>query len=139
LCDTVRFAQFVYLIFKDGNILSVCGFVRPRVCERACVCLCIVVLEDVMGAWLRKIRFFPVVFSKAGAKFILKFIISAFSGFLDFVRLFEILKLLVRYILNTNVYATWVCGCDSAPTMFVICIVCSVRVHGFVSVKLSLF
>jgi hypothetical protein len=73
----------------------VCVRARPRACVRACVCLCIVVLEDVMGAWLRKIRFFPVVFSKAGAKFILKVIIIAFSGFLDFVRLFEILRLLV--------------------------------------------
>jgi hypothetical protein len=57
--------------------LCVCARAPPWVCTCVC-CVCIVVLEDVMGAW-----------------FILKFIISAFSGFLDFVRLFEILKLLV--------------------------------------------
>jgi hypothetical protein len=36
-CDTVRFAQFVYLIFKYLNAMCVC--VRPRACVRACVCL----------------------------------------------------------------------------------------------------
>jgi hypothetical protein len=127
VCDSVRYAQFIYLIFKYLKILSFC----VDVCARECVCVCVfasararvclllcLCVRRRHGGVIGKRYDFTLLFSVRQ--------LQSIAGFPHFV---HVLSSCVDTFLILNMEHVLGCGFERAPMMLVICIVGSVHLH----------